>query len=326
MNCFLPILFSLSFLQMPVGVPGTAKAFTQDDGDTWIGKPLMPKIGAQVESSGMERIPLDEIDYPMFATESKGQYLSLRYPGSPVVLISKTIPFENAEEYYLNLINDREGATQARIFLAVLELGRKNYLETLRYAELALSSDRRNKFALFLRAKALYLADLSECEEALKGLEHCLEIDSNYANAIGLKAQILSRIGEDSEAMALYSQAVRLKPNVGKYYALRGVGYFQSGEHEMATKELLRAIELEPLNPRFPAELAWVYFASGTAYRNTDEPVTDFDKSFQFAAKACELSNWKNAELIRLLKTIAEKLGKEPECQKLEQILRKLDE
>jgi Tfp pilus assembly protein PilF len=329
MNCIVRIAIALSLLQVHFNVVATANGFTQDDKDPWIGKPLMPKIGAQIETNGMETIPLDEIDYPMFATASKGQYLVLRLPNSPKVLRSRTVTLESAEKYYLKLIKEGRDAKQARIFLTILELRRKNYSRAIAYSDKVLASEPRNKFALFLRAKASNLSAKSfhlktQSKNALEDLEKCLKIDPNYADAIALKAFILSTSGNDNDSRKLFDRALNLKPKVGKYYELSGVGYFQSGDHEKAAKELLKAIELEPLNPRFAGTLAWIYAESGRSYRNTDKPIGNLKKSHEFATKACELSNWKNADMIRMLISISGSLGKTVEIQKLERILEEL--
>lgn len=326
MNFLVQMVIVLCWVPIQSDANSGSSGIAQEEKDPWVGKALMPKLGAQIETDGMKIIPFDEVDYPMFAKANKGQYLVLRSHDSPIVLKSQTIALEDAEKYYLKLINDGQDVDQARLFLAALKLHEKDYSGAISLCNVVLASEDRDGFAFLLRAQAISFDNFGTRASriAMLDVEKYMAMNPSNANAIALKAKLLTDMNKDEEAEKLYDEAVKLRPKVGKYYEMRGTGFFRAGDHERAVEELLKAIELEPLNEKFPAVLAWMYAASGSSYKNTDKPIQDLEKAYEYATKACELSDWKNEDLIRMTISITSSLGKTDECRKLERILEEL--
>ncbi len=99
-------------------------------------------------------------------------------------------------------------------------------------------------------------------DEALPAVERAIELNPNFAPALGVRGFVLALVGEVDEAIESLDNADRLSPRdsfktlwiMGRVWA-----NFIDGRYEEAAKTAQQAIRLAPNNPSFRRQLAASY-------------------------------------------------------------------
>src|SRR5439155_869351 len=106
---------------------------------------------------------------------------------------------------------------------------------------------------------------------------------------------VYSALGDYEQALADFSAAVRLDPHESVAYNNRGNARYFLKDYEHALMDFAEAIRLDPHGP--------VAYNSRAVLRATcpDEKYRDGKKALADATKACELTDWKDAETLDTL-------------------------
>lgn len=164
---------------------------------------------------------------------------------------------------------------------------------------------------------------------ALADFDRAITLNPKFGAAFNGRANEYFRVGDYERAIADYNEAVFLDPNPGIVYCNRAGAWLKSGEVEIALEDYREAIERNPsyapayfgranasvakasysqaladyrqairLDPQFAAaydNLAWVLASAPLSdHRNGKQAV-------EMATKACELTDWKQADFVATL-------------------------
>lgn len=119
--------------------------------------------------------------------------------------------------------------------------------------------------------------------------------------------------GETKKALEDFDRALLLDPRLGAAYSYRGMARLKGGDYEGALKDYQQALGLNPRDPSVHNNLAWLY-ATAPAGK-----LRDGIKALEHAARAAELSNEKNAEILDTLARAYFINGKKAEAIEAEQ-------
>ena len=101
--------------------------------------------------------------------------------------------------------------------------------------------------------------------------------------------------GEYDRAISDFNKAIEIEPRYIRAYNNRGVVYRLRGQYDKAISDFTKAIEMNPLDAEGYNNLAWLLAtAKAPGFRNGK-------KAVDLALKACELSDWRDAEYVDTL-------------------------
>jgi Tfp pilus assembly protein PilF len=101
--------------------------------------------------------------------------------------------------------------------------------------------------------------------------------------------------GQYDQAISDFNNAIEINPRYIKAYNNRGIVYRLKGKYDKAISDFNKAIEINPLDAEGYNNLAWLFAAAkAPGFRNGK-------KAVDLALKACELSEWRNAEYVDTL-------------------------
>ena len=96
-------------------------------------------------------------------------------------------------------------------------------------------------------------------------------------------------------AIEEYSEAIRLDPDADAAYHNRGNAYADLGEYAKAISDFNQSIRLAPEEPESYSALAWLLATCPQA------DLRDGKRAVQLATRACELTDWQDANDIENL-------------------------
>jgi len=100
---------------------------------------------------------------------------------------------------------------------------------------------------------------------------------------------------EYDQAISDFDKAIEINPRYITAYNNRGVIYRLKGQYDKAISDFNKAIEMNPLDAEGYNNLAWLLATAKTpSFRNGKRAVA-------LALKACELSDWRDAEYVDTL-------------------------
>lgn len=166
-------------------------------------------------------------------------------------------------------------------------------------------------------------------DQAIKDFDYAIGLDPNHAAAYDNRGLVWSAKDEQDKAIADHTTAIRLDPKNSRYYNNRGNVHSASGDYIRAIEDFNEAIRLDPQesisynnrgNARYFLKLydkALADFAEAirldptdpVAYNSRavlraacpDEKYRDGKQAVEDATKACELTEWKDGEVIETL-------------------------
>jgi tetratricopeptide (TPR) repeat protein len=101
--------------------------------------------------------------------------------------------------------------------------------------------------------------------------------------------------GQYDQAISDFDKAIEINPRYIRAYNNRGVVYRLKGQYDRAISDFNKAIEMNPLDAEGYNNLAWLLAtAKAPGFRYGKRAV-------ELALKACELSDWRNAEYVDTL-------------------------
>ena len=132
-------------------------------------------------------------------------------------------------------------------------------------------------------------------EKALQDHTKAIALDPQNSHYFNNRGNVYSAVGDYEKALADFSAAVRLDPHEAVAYNNRGNARYFLKDYAKALTDFTEAIRLDPNDP--------VAFNSRAVLRAScpDEKYRDGQKAIEDATKACELTDWKDAETLDTL-------------------------
>jgi len=116
--------------------------------------------------------------------------------------------------------------------------------------------------------------------------------DAKFYNNRGI---VFGEKGEYDQAISDFDKAIAINPRYMTAYNNRGVIYRLKGQYDRAILDFNKAIEMNPLDAEGYNNLAWLLATAKTpSFRNGK-------RAAALALKACELSDWRDAEYVDTL-------------------------
>ncbi len=114
----------------------------------------------------------------------------------------------------------------------------------------------------------------------------------------------LYRKGDEKKAIEDFDKVIILEPRSTSAYVYRGLCRMKGGDYQGALNDYRKGFELNPKDPSIHNNLAWLYATA------KNEKFQDKLKALEHAAKAAELSNERNAEILDTLARVYSINGK----------------
>lgn len=134
-----------------------------------------------------------------------------------------------------------------------------------------------------------------EYEKALKDIDFAIKINDQEASYHNSRGTVYHRQEKYQQARENYDKALALKPNNIGFLNNRGIAYRELGDFENALKDFNEAIKLAPNYAYAYGSKSWLLSTA------SDEKYHDGKKAVELAKTACELTKWKEDDLLGTL-------------------------
>ena len=134
-----------------------------------------------------------------------------------------------------------------------------------------------------------------EYEKAIRDIEFAIQIndqESSYYNSLGT---VYHRQENYEKALEYYEMALKMSPNNIGFMNNRGIALRELGRFADAMKDFDEAIQLAPNYAYAYGSKAWLLATAD------DQDFIDADKAVDLAKTACELTKWKEDDLLGTL-------------------------
>ncbi len=183
---------------------------------------------------------------------------------------------------------------------ARVEMG--DYAQALADVERRLQIDPPEPLALLTRGNLR--AHLGEPESALADFSDFLRLQPGTVIAHRARALSYARLHRFDEAIADLNEALRLEPASADACLERGRMYQNKGCYPAALADYQKALDLETNEPRFYNQYAWMLAACPRPeYR-------DGARAVELARRACDLTNWQDANILDTLASAYAECGR----------------
>lgn len=135
----------------------------------------------------------------------------------------------------------------------------------------------------------------AEHQKAIDDYSEAIRLDSGFSIAFFNRGWTWIAMAEYDNAIDDYTEAIRLNSANGDAYCNRGLAWSQKHEYRNAIADYTEAIRLNPDHYHALASLAWIMAVC------VKEEYRDGEQAVEYAIKACELTEWKNAGSIDTL-------------------------
>jgi len=147
-------------------------------------------------------------------------------------------------------------------------------------------------------------AHLGDLELALADFTDFLRQQPGTVVALRARALSYARLHRFDEALADLNEAVRVEPTSADACLDRGRIYQNKGNYPAALADYQKALDLGPKEARFYNQYAWMLAACPRPeYR-------DGARAVELAGRACELTNWQDANLLDTLASAYAECGR----------------
>ncbi|MGA2914653.1 MAG: tetratricopeptide repeat protein [Sedimentisphaerales bacterium] len=132
--------------------------------------------------------------------------------------------------------------------------------------------------------------------EAVLHLSNAVKINPTYADARDNLGAVFLKQGKFNEAIWCFNELLKNKQDSAEVYVNLGIAYNKLGKYRPAIQNWTRAVEIEPNSTGVLNNLAWLLATT------SGNSVQDANKAIEFAQHACELTGYKD---INILDTLA---------------------
>jgi tetratricopeptide (TPR) repeat protein len=147
-------------------------------------------------------------------------------------------------------------------------------------------------------------------DKSLSDLDEAIRLNPRDAMATSNRGFAWYTKGNLDRAFADYDQAIRLDSTLAQSFDFRGLAWKVRGNYERSIADLREAIRLDPNRPSALNNLAWLEATCTVPqYRDGKQAVVH-------AARACELSGWKNVNRLLTLAAAYAEVGDFPNAIK----------
>jgi hypothetical protein len=192
-----------------------------------------------------------------------------------------------------------------RIIIAIFVLvaGALEFAATRRYLVHWQDTERHLQYMFSLAPDSVELHNFAGCflaregknQEAIAHFLEALRIKPDYHRVHNNLGIALAKEGKVDEAFAHLTKAVQLNPNNENANYNLGLVLVQKGENEKAITYFRKAMQMRPDSPYTMINLAYLLATSkNPELRNGAE-------ALRLAKRACELTNYSNPEMLRIL-------------------------
>jgi serine/threonine protein kinase/Flp pilus assembly protein TadD len=170
--------------------------------------------------------------------------------------------------------------------------GQDNVQERVRWFQAAVAAHPRHPAAHHNLGFALELK--GNMDGAIAEYKEALRLDPSYTYAYVFLGRARQAKGDLGGAIAEFREALRRDPQYGAAHFWLGVALYTEKDSDGAIAEYLEAIRFLPDYPFAHNQLAWLL-------ATRPDGVRDGQRAVEHATRACELTAWKNANLIDTL-------------------------
>jgi tetratricopeptide (TPR) repeat protein len=139
------------------------------------------------------------------------------------------------------------------------------------------------------------LAQKKELDRAIKDFEEAIRLQPQLARAYGGRAGVYFYRKDYDRAIEDYNHWVRLEPKSAHAYSSRAFAFSKKKDYEHAAADFQEAVRIGVDDPASYNNLAWILATCSNAKQR------DGKKAVEYAKKACELTRWKDWNLISTL-------------------------
>ena len=151
------------------------------------------------------------------------------------------------------------------------------------------------KFSLAFMGRGLVWSQKKDYENAIADYSEAIRLDPKYAAAFIGRGWVWSQKKEYDKAIADDDEAIRLEPKYALAFSNRGIARCNKKEYDKAIVDYSEAIRIDPNFASAYNSLAWLWATC------PERKFRDGKKAVESATRACELSEWKDANRLETL-------------------------
>ncbi len=136
---------------------------------------------------------------------------------------------------------------------------------------------------------------LNQVGDAIQDFSEALKIHPNEPSIYNFRGYAYARQGDPDKAIADFTDAIRLNPNEKLAYVNRAGSYVSKGDYAKAAGDYRAAIALAPDDAGGDVQLAWLLVDC------PDPSVRNVRTAVELATKGCDLTNWKDPQMVSSL-------------------------
>ena len=148
--------------------------------------------------------------------------------------------------------------------------------------------------------------------KALVDLDKAIQLDKTNGMFYFQRAGVMESKGNYSDAIADCDRTIEYNPRNADAFSARGLFYSKTGEFIKGIEDCKKGVLLDTNNFGANNNLAWLLAIA------PDAKLRDGPKSLEYAKRACELSEWKNAYCLGTLAAAYAETGNYEEAVKWE--------
>ncbi len=149
-----------------------------------------------------------------------------------------------------------------------------------------------------------------EFSKAINDMDFAIQINDQEASYYNSLGTVYHRQKKFESALENYEKALVINPNNIGFLNNRGIVQRELGDYENALQDFDKAISLAPNYAYAYGSKAWMYATA------SDEKIVDGAKAVALAKTACELTKWKEDELLGTLSAAYGRTGDYDQARK----------
>jgi tetratricopeptide (TPR) repeat protein len=206
---------------------------------------------------------------------------------------SDVVPFDQAIDFYNEEIRANPSNSAAYIWRGMIFNEMQFPDNALADSNEAIRLDPNDPMAFSTRGLAW--SSKADYDSAIADYNEAIRLNPRHIPALTNRAAVWSQRRNYDRAIADYTQVMRYDPKNALIFQGRGRALAAKNDHQKALADYNEAIRLDPKNAAALNHRAWLLATC------PDEKIRDGKLAVDSATRACELSEWKNADYLRTL-------------------------